>query len=338
LKTQAVATRSYAVATRKPSGSFDVYPDTRSQVYGGVNAEEFSTSAAVDATAGVILSYRGKPAVTYFFASSGGRTAAIQDAWPGSHSVPYLVSVPDPYDVLSPYHRWGPYVFSAETLGQKLGVGNLMDAKTSQNPSRRVTKVRLTTSSRQTSVSGPDVRNILGLRSTWFAIGVLSVDLPVSPLAYGVKTTLSGLARGVAKVRLEQRSDGAWEQASTLELSGDGTFTAAVRPTVSRLYRLSNGSLSSAPVRIPVAPVVRLDPVSSPSYLTGRARPVLPGKTVVIQRQRGTAWKPVAQATIDDQGKFTANLDLRPGVYRARLAPGGGLVPGTSPIVKVVST
>ena len=91
LKAQAVAARSYALVTRK-SGAFDLYADTRSQVYGGVDAETFPTTAAVDATAGRILAYRGQIAVTYFFSTSGGRTAAIQDAWPGSRPVPYLVS------------------------------------------------------------------------------------------------------------------------------------------------------------------------------------------------------------------------------------------------------
>src|SRR5207247_3913184 len=66
LKVQAVAARSYALAVRKTSGSFDVYPDTRSQVYGGVYAEAPSATAAVDATAGQVLSYNGRIATTYF--------------------------------------------------------------------------------------------------------------------------------------------------------------------------------------------------------------------------------------------------------------------------------
>ncbi len=339
LKAQAVATRTYAVATRKPDGAFDVYPDTRSQVYGGVNAEKFSTSAAADATAGVVLSFRGKPAVTYFFASSGGRTASIQDAWPGSHPVPYLVSVPDPYDVLSPFHRWGPYVFSAEALAQRLGVsGTLLDATARRNRSKRVTKVALTMASRELTLSGPDVRNILGLRSSWFEIGALSIDRPVAPLSYGVKATLTGLARGVPRVRLEQRAGGAWVQVVPLEAAGDGTFAAAVKPDSTRLYRLSNGSVASTPVQIQVAPVVRLDPASSQSFLTGSVRPALSGKKVAIQRLRTVGWSNVARATVDEQGKFTATLTLHPGTYRARFAPGGGLVPGISPILRIVST
>ena len=47
LETQAIAARTYAVATRKPASSaFDLYPDERSQVYRGLAAEAASASAA----------------------------------------------------------------------------------------------------------------------------------------------------------------------------------------------------------------------------------------------------------------------------------------------------
>ena len=47
LKAQAVTARTYALATRKPDGPFDLYPDTRSQVYRGVIAEGVRSNAAV---------------------------------------------------------------------------------------------------------------------------------------------------------------------------------------------------------------------------------------------------------------------------------------------------
>ena len=39
LKAQAVAARTYAITTSKGGDGFDQYPDTRSQVYGGIGAE-----------------------------------------------------------------------------------------------------------------------------------------------------------------------------------------------------------------------------------------------------------------------------------------------------------
>src|SRR5215218_2774140 len=82
LKAQAVVARSYALAVRK-SGAYDVFADTRSQVYGGVAAEKPTTNAAVDATAGQVLLFDGKVATTFFFSTSGGRTASVQDVWAG---------------------------------------------------------------------------------------------------------------------------------------------------------------------------------------------------------------------------------------------------------------
>ena len=52
LKVQAVAARTYALATRKTTGTFDQYPDTRSQVYKGVAGESVRSNAAVDQTGG----------------------------------------------------------------------------------------------------------------------------------------------------------------------------------------------------------------------------------------------------------------------------------------------
>ncbi len=47
---------------RHAGGSrFDVYSDTRSQMYLGVAAETAATNAAVAATAGQIVTYAGKP-------------------------------------------------------------------------------------------------------------------------------------------------------------------------------------------------------------------------------------------------------------------------------------
>ncbi len=59
LKAQAVVARSYALATLKPGKLFDLYADTRSQVYGGIRAEEVSTNRAIGATAGRVLYWNG---------------------------------------------------------------------------------------------------------------------------------------------------------------------------------------------------------------------------------------------------------------------------------------
>src|SRR5947199_107895 len=51
LKAQAVAALSYALSHLHPGGGYDLYPDTRDQVYRGIPHEAPTTTAAVNATA-----------------------------------------------------------------------------------------------------------------------------------------------------------------------------------------------------------------------------------------------------------------------------------------------
>ncbi len=105
LEAQAVASRTYAITSDAGGSKFDVYSDDRSQVYLGKAAETSRTNAAVAATAGQIVTYAGKPAITYFFAGSGGQTESVQNAFPGAEPEPWLVSVADPYEA-GPLRHW----------------------------------------------------------------------------------------------------------------------------------------------------------------------------------------------------------------------------------------
>ena len=340
LKAQAVVARSYALAVRK-SGAYDVYADTRSQVYGGIAAEKPTTSAAVDATAGQVLLYKGKVATTYFFSTSGGRTASIEDVWARGEAVPYLVGVPDPYDTASPHHSWGPFPFTAAKLTSTFKVpGKLLDARVKLNPSQRVAELTLVGTEGEVLVPGDVVRTKLGLRSTWFRVGVLTLEPPTVPLEYGGKLKLKGVARGAgSQVTLEQRVSGAlWEPAARLKPGAGGAVVATIKPAVSTDYRLSASvKLFGAPVRVSVAPRIRLTPATVATALRGLVRPVLPGARVDIQRLDGSSWRAVGTASVDDAGAFEARLELTPGTYRARVAPGHGLVAGFSPALQVVS-
>src|SRR5439155_21059031 len=64
LAAQAVATRSYALSRRTAGSDFDVYADTRDQMYGGIDAESAAGDAAVAKTAGEVLFFDGRIAET----------------------------------------------------------------------------------------------------------------------------------------------------------------------------------------------------------------------------------------------------------------------------------
>ena len=340
LKAQAVVARSYALAVRK-SGAYDVYADTRSQVYGGIAAEKPTTNAAVDATAGQVLLFGGKVATTFFFSTSGGRTASIEDVWARGEPVPYLVGVPDPYDTASPHHTWGPFPFTVAKLTSTFKVpGKLLDVRVTLNPSQRVDELTLVSTKGEVVVPADVVRTKLGLRSTWFRVGVLTLAPPTGPLEYGGQLKLQGVARGAgSQVTLEQRVSGVlWEPAARVKPGAGGVIVATIKPLASTDYRLSaSAKLFGAPIRVLVAPRIRLSPATVATSLRGLVRPVIPGARVDIQRLVGSSWRAAATASVDEAGAFEAQLDLTPGTYRARVAPGHGLVAGYSPALQVVA-
>jgi stage II sporulation protein D len=337
LKAQAVAARSYALATRNTGSWFDLYPDTRSQVYLGIAHEAPSTTAAVQETAGQVVLSQGRLATTYFFSSSGGRTASAPEVWPSSHPTPYLVSVPDPHDAISPHHRWGPFVVTSARLRRVMRArGKLSDLRTDTGPSGRVETVTAVGEQGESTMTGSDLRRALKLRSTWFRIGVLSLGKPEAPVTYGRKVSLSGIARSVPSVRLDQRQAGSsWQAVGPVSPGPGGAVTISAKPQVPTDYRLRSGPVRSSIASVSVAPLVRFQGMPETGRLRGYARPVFPGASVALQRFSGSSWRTVARATIDESGSFEGSVNLVPGEYRARLAPGRGFVPGVSPTLRV---
>jgi len=169
LRAQAVAARSYALATLKHGQPFDLYADTRDQVYGGIRAEERATNVAVGATAGEVLTWDGRPALTYYFSTSGGRTAAAGDSLPWAPRVPYLRSVADPYDALSPHHAWR-VAFARPRIARLLGLPGLRRIELERNDSGRVAEVRVRWRGGSAAIPGRTFQHRLGLPSTWFSI------------------------------------------------------------------------------------------------------------------------------------------------------------------------
>jgi SpoIID/LytB domain protein len=338
LKAQAVAARSYALATRR-TGAFDLYPDTRSQVYLGIEHEKPSTNAAVDATAGQVVLYQGEVAKTYFFSTSGGRTASAEDVW--GKPVPYLVSVPDPYDSISPYHNWGPFAFTGSKLAKllKMKGQQVVDLQPEPNPSGRIKSLNVVGTKSTVTMDGAMLRKRLGLRSTWFSVGVLSLSAPSAPVVYGSRVRLNGIARGLGEAVLQQLQGSAWTVVGTVKAGDTGALSFVVKPTVTTRYRLASGKVVAAAVRVPVAPLARFYPTRTPDELSGYVRPTtLAGASVLIQRQQGTAWPTVAQTTVGADGDFLANLPLTTGVYRARVSSGRGFVVGFSPVLQVTTS
>ena len=242
LRAQAVVTRTYALATLKPGTLFDLYVDERSQVYGGIGAEAASTNRAIGSTAGRVLYWNGRIATTYYHSTSGGKTVAVEEVWPQAAPVPYLVSVADPYDRLSKFHRWKPTSWTPAALGRKLGVGVVRDLLVSRGPSGRVTEVTIESRTGTRTMLSEDFSSALNLRSTWFAVRVLNLEQPQgrSLAVAGRSVVLKGFVRGLGKVRLEQQvNGGTWATVRRVRLRRDGRFTVTVAPRRATSYRLA---------------------------------------------------------------------------------------------------
>ena len=95
LKAQAVAARTYAYKhfNSRESVGFDVYADTKDQVYKGLESATPLTDAAVKATAGVVMTYGGEFIIAYYHSTCGGITETLA-TW-NRADLPYLKSVPD---------------------------------------------------------------------------------------------------------------------------------------------------------------------------------------------------------------------------------------------------
>jgi stage II sporulation protein D len=169
LEAQAVASRTYALTAHAGGSKFDVYADTRSQVYRGVAAQTPQTDAAVAATAGQIVTYAGRPATTYFFASSGGRTENVENAFPGSEPQPWLRGVVDQYE-RGDQHTWKAALSFASAAAKLRGFvrGSFKGIEVlKRGYSPRIISAYVLGSGGRTAISGNELASRLGLYSTW---------------------------------------------------------------------------------------------------------------------------------------------------------------------------
>ncbi len=169
LQAQALAARSYALSTQVDGNGFDLYDDTRSQVYDGIASEEARANQAVASTKGQVVTYGGKIAQTFFSACSGGHTESIQNVFFGE-PVPYLVGVPDPYDGSCPLHTW-ELEFSGREISAKLG--SYLDGKlkqvvvTKRGVSPRIVWAKLVGTGGVTKIRGDQLASALGAYDRW---------------------------------------------------------------------------------------------------------------------------------------------------------------------------
>lgn len=98
IKAMIVAARTYGflhIAPTTKNHLFDVYGSTQDQLYLGYNSSLHLPKVVKTAeeTAGEMVTFQGRPVMTYYFGHSDGRTRGVSN-----QSQPWLRSVPAPYD------------------------------------------------------------------------------------------------------------------------------------------------------------------------------------------------------------------------------------------------
>lgn len=273
LRAQAIAARTYAITSRAGSVSdgFDQYQDIRSQVYTGVSAETKSTDLAVQSTAGRVVTLDGEPVTTFFFSTSGGRTENIENSFVGSEPRAWLKSVKDPYDDVSPRHRWR-LNFSIDQATRKLGglvKGRFRAIRvTKRGKSPRIVKATVIGSRGRTRVTGPQLRARMGLFDTWATFTTISSKArrDTKPAANGttggtdaraadartvtrhrVSGRITPSTRG-KQVRLQQRQGRRWVTVTKSRIRKGGSYRLTA-PKPGR-YRVVYGSAPGPTLRV----------------------------------------------------------------------------------------
>jgi SpoIID/LytB domain protein len=188
LRAQAVAARTFATwRVRRngirPSCDCHVTDGAGDQVYVGwskeIGVDGDRWVAAVDATAGEVVTYDGGVIQAFYAASDGGYSEDVEDVWHGgnpAYAIPYLRGVCDPgeYTSANPWTDW-TRSFTASTVSLRLGpytggigtISRFTDVR--RGESGRIVSAVARGSGGSARVTGTELRSALGLpdRRVW---------------------------------------------------------------------------------------------------------------------------------------------------------------------------
>ncbi len=199
--------------------------------------------AAVDATAGEIITYDGKPITAAYCGSCGGHTENNEDVWGGS-AIPYLRGKLDTYCQRSSRYAWTVSMKKSEVEARlnasgDTSVGSLyaMDLS-NRTPGGRVARARLTGSAGTKTVSGGTLSVRLGFQSSLFDLAAMNFDeylLVLNPNPQSTVVTFTFM-----------RPDGGTSN-QIVEVAGNSRYTLKVNDYV-QFQEVSTRIVSDQPV------------------------------------------------------------------------------------------
>ena len=181
LEAQAIASRTYAYAkSTKIRSACDchLYATISDQTFAGYSKESEPRfgeiwKAAVNRTAGSIITYEGRPITAYFSSSSGGTTETSEHAW--GTATPYTVSVPDSASVdvaLNPRFASWTREISQAVVAQAFALPDVISLTVlSNNPAGSVALIQAISADGSFAVlRGETFRSRSKLPSAWFSL------------------------------------------------------------------------------------------------------------------------------------------------------------------------
>lgn len=176
LKAQAIAARNYTAISlgKHSSQGFDICNTTDCQVYGGYDSETKNSNAAVDSTAGRLMTYDGSLVQAFYHSNSGGMTENSENVW--SAKLPYLRGVSDEFSLGAPNDTW-TVALSSEQLqtllaGSSAEIGELKSVSVAQKSENgRVIELEVVGSQGSKTFQKESIRKVIGyntLKSTYF--------------------------------------------------------------------------------------------------------------------------------------------------------------------------
>jgi peptidoglycan hydrolase-like amidase len=190
LRAQAITARTYVAWRQATAGdrTWDVLDDIADQCYGGHSFESPRTTAAVELTKAMILTYAGQPIRALYSSANGGITEnvgclieaeKVGGTWQCADGWPYLSVVPDPAEALaydsfghSPYLNW-VRSFSAATVRREIindygiDIGDFVALGFNLSPGGRPISVRVQGTRTSVELKGDRfLRETLGLPAT----------------------------------------------------------------------------------------------------------------------------------------------------------------------------
>jgi stage II sporulation protein D len=175
LKAQAVASRTYTLISLDPVADYDICATVECQRYAGVAAEHLRSDRAVAETAGLVLTYQGDFARTYYHSDSGGSLASSAEVW--GMALPYLATRND-VAARTPHRSWrqslDPGRLSSALAGRGQDIGLVRALRvTSYSESGRAQRAELVGSLGRVTLAGSALTSLLragGLKSTRFTM------------------------------------------------------------------------------------------------------------------------------------------------------------------------